>query len=526
MIHSGNVAREKLLEGVNILADTVKVTLGPKGKNVVLFNTEGKAYVTKDGVSVAKQIYSSDVSINAGIQIIREATSKTAKEVGDGTTTCTIIAQSLFKEGLELLNTTSLTTLKKGMEDAVLKVKNKIKEYSTDIVFDFDTLKYIATTSANNDETVGRLVAEGFMQAGENGIVLFEESQGNSTYIESIKGSKFNFGYASPDFITDLKKQEVNYNNARILLLDYSLDTFDVITPVLQDSLQNNYPIVIFAHNFSEEVIRKMVINQAKVGLKILPIRVLGYTDNRKETLHDIASVVNGYVCSQRESIDTTVLGHCGHIITSMSDTIIVRNEDASDDALKTRIEYLTGRIENETEEYTLKCLNERLARLVGKISTIYVGGITEVERKERYDRVEDAVCATKAALEEGICDGGGYTNIKIAHSLLSAKTPKEEAIVYKAMMTPFNQLCINAGLNSSEILHMVINGGLGYNFYTDKYQSLYLCGVIDPSKVIRVAIENAVSAVSMLLTTEAIVPPLENSINNGVLGNFPTGII
>lgn len=526
MIYNGKDARENLLMGVNTLADTVKVTLGPKGKNVVLFNSEGKAYVTKDGVSVAKQIHSSNTSMDAGIQIIREATAKTAKEVGDGTTTCTIMAQSLFKEGLELLNTIPLTTLKKGMEEAVLRVRDEIKKHSKDITFDFDTLKYIATTSANNDETVGRLVAEGFMQAGENGIVLFEESQGNSTYIESIKGSKFNFGYASSDFITDLKKQEVDYSNARVLLLDYSLDAFDVVTPVLQDSLQSNYPIVIFAHNFSEEVIRKMVINQAKVGLKILPIRVLGYTDNRKEALHDIASVVNGYVCSQGESIDTTVLGHCEHIITSMSDTIIMRSENASDDALKTRIEYLTGRIENESEEYTLKYLNERLARLVGRISTIYVGGITEVERKERYDRVEDAVCATKAALEEGICEGGGYTNIKIAYSLLSAETPKEEAVVYKAMLAPFRQLCINAGLKSSEIIHEVLTGGLGYNFYTDKYENLYLCGVIDPSKVTRVAIENAVSAASMLLTTEAIVPPLENSINNGVLGNFPTGII
>lgn len=526
MVHSGNIAREKLLKGVNLLADTVKVTLGPKGKNVVLFDSEGKAYVTKDGVSVAKQIHSSNTSIDAGIQIIREATSKTAKEVGDGTTTCTIMAQSIFKEGLELLDTIPLTALKKGMEEAVSKVRNKIKEYSKDITFDFDTLKYIATTSANNDEAVGKLVAEGFIKASENGIVLFEESQGNSTYIESIKGSKFNFGYASSDFITDLKKQEVNYNNARVLLLDYSLDTFDVVTPVLQDSLQSNYPIIIFAHSFSEEVIRKMVINQAKVGLKILPIRVLGYTDNRKETLHDIASVVNGYVCSQGEPVDTTVLGYCEHIIASMSDTIIMRSEDTSDDALKTRIEYLTGRIENESDEYALKYLNERLARLVGRISTIYVGGITEVERKERYDRVEDAVCATKAALEEGICEGGGYTNVKIVHSLLSSKTPKEEAIVYKAMLAPFRQLCINAGLDSSEILHRVVNGGLGYNFYTDKYESLYLCGVIDPSKVTRVAIENAVSAASMLLTTEAIVTPLENSINNGVLGNFPTGII
>lgn len=526
MIYNGKEARENLLIGVDTLADTVKVTLGPKGKNVVLFDSEGKAYVTKDGVSVAKKIQSSDIRVDAGIQIIREATSKTAKEVGDGTTTCTIMAQALFKEGLELLDSIPLTTLKKGMEEAVLKVKDLIKEHSKDITFDSDTLKYIATTSANNDETIGKLVAEGFIQAGENGIVLFEESQGNSTYIESIKGSKFNFGYTSPDFITDLKKQEVNYSNAKVLLLDYSLDSFDTITHILQDSLQNNYPIVIFAHNFAEEVIRKMVINQAKVGLRVLPIRVLGYTDNRRETLHDIASVINGQVYTQGSLIGIEGLGRCKNIISSLSDTIVIRDENDSDALLNTRIEYLTGRIENEADEFTIKQLNERLARLVGRISTIYVGGVTEVERKERYDRVEDAVCATKAALEEGICEGGGYTNVKIVHSLLSSKTPKEEAIVYKAMLAPFKQLCTNAGLDSSEILHRVVNGGLGYNFYTDKYESLYLCGVIDPSKVTRVTLENAVSAVSMLLTTEAIVAPPVNSNNNGVLGNFPTGII
>ena len=525
MIANKKEAKEKLLSGVNLLADNVKITLGPKGKNVILFNSEGKAYLTKDGISVAKQVGSKDVFEDAGIQIIREATAKTAKEVGDGTTTSTILSQALFNEGLKLLEKHSLTELKEGVQQATAKIKDKIKEYSKEVTFDFDTLKYIATTSANNEENIGKLVAEGFMQAGENGIVLFEESQNNATYIESIKGSKFNLGYASVDFITDLKRQEANYKDAKILLLDYSLESFEVVTPVLQEVVKTNTPIVIFAHNFSESVMRKFIINQSRIpNFNILPIRVIGYSENRTETIKDIASVTNGYVHIQNEPIQVLGLGECDRIITSATDTIIIRSEKAIDSLLESRIDYLLGRINNTIDEAVLKQLNERLARLVGRVSTIYVGGVTDVERKERYDRVEDAVCATKAALEEGICEGGGFTYLKIANELYSPDNSPVENLVYDAMTMPFKQLCINADLNEVDIISGMGDFNKGYNFYTDTYDNLFDCGIIDPAKVTRVALENAVSAVSMLLTTEAIVfndkPQNILNLNHGICCN------
>lgn len=525
MIANGNKAKEKLLEGVNLLANNVKITLGPKGKNVILFNNEGKAYLTKDGISVAKQVYSADVFEDAGIQIIREATAKTAKEVGDGTTTSTILSQFLFNEGLNILNKCSLSELKEGMLKAVNKIKEKIKEYSKEVTYDFETLKYIATTSANNDENVGKLVAEGFIQAGENGIVLFEESQGNFTYIESIKGSKFNLGYVATEFITDLKKQEANYHNAKVLLLDYSLESFNDITSILREVITTGTPLVIFAHNFSDDVIRKLIINQSKLSnLNILPIKVIGYSDNRTETIKDIASVTNSYIYSQNEPIQIIGLGECEKIISSATDTIIIRSNNSAEELLNSRIDYLLGRINNTADEATLKHLNERLARLLGRVSTIYVGGITEVERKERYDRVEDAVCATKAALEEGICEGGGFTYLKIANDLYSADNSISENLVYDAITMPFKQLCKNAELNEVDIIAGMGDFNKGYNFYTDTYDKLFDCGIIDPAKVTRVALENAVSAVSMLLTTEAIVfnenPQNILNLNHGICCN------
>jgi chaperonin GroEL len=508
MVERGSIARQCITFGVDLLANTVKVTLGPKGRNVVLFNNEGKAYLTKDGISVARHIHSNDPFEDAGIQIVREAAAKTAKVAGDGTTTSTILAQTLMHKGLECLKTMSPIELKSGMNSALEKVVNKIKEYSKPVSFDFDTLKYIATTSANNEEAIGELVAKGFVEAGENGIVLFEEFQGERTYINSIGGAKFDIGFLSTDFITDAKKQEVNYKEAKVALFNYSVNSFDVIKPILQDAVSNEYPIVLIAHDFSDVVIRKMLINQMKNDkVRILPMRVAGYTGHRKEVLEDIAAVVESKVYYPGENINISELGLCSQVISNVSNTTIVRSDSCSTDKLDDRIDIIKGQIENETEPYLIEHLNKRLARLVGKISTIYVGGTTDVERKERYDRVEDAVCATQAALEEGICKGGGFTYLKIYRDIMKEDCSPSESIVYEALEAPFRQLCNNSGLDFATVLNDIPpTWDKGYNFFTDKYEDLYECGIIDPAKVTRVAIENAVSVASMLLTTEAIV--------------------
>ena len=508
MIVNGNIARQEITHGVDLLADTVKVTLGPKGRNVILFNNEGKAYLTKDGISVARHIHSDNPFEDAGIQIVREAAAKTAKVAGDGTTTSTILAQALMHKGLECLKTMSPIELKNGMNVALERVVSKIKKYSKPVSFDFDTLKYIATTSANNEEAIGELVAKGFVEAGENGIVLFEESQGERTYISSIGGAKFDIGFLSTDFITDAKKQEVNYKDAKVALFNYSVNSFDIIKPILQDAVTNEYPVVLIAHDFSDVVIRKMLINQMKnEKVRILPLRVAGYTGHRKEVLEDIAAVVESKVYYPGDNVSISELGVCGQVISNVSNTTIVRSDSSSTSKLEERIDIIKGQIENETESFLIEHLNKRLARLVGKISTIYVGGTTDVERKERYDRVEDAVCATQAALEEGICKGGGFTYLKIYRDLLQDTFASSESIVYETLEAPFRQLCNNSGLDFATVLNGIPpTWNEGYNFFTDTYEDLYECGIIDPAKVARVAIENAVSVVSMLLTTEAIV--------------------
>lgn len=508
MISKGNNARNEILNGVNMLADTVKVTLGPKGRNVILYNNEGKAYLTKDGISVAKHIHSNNLYEEAGIQIVREAAAKTAKIAGDGTTTSTIISQSLFDGGIRALEFFSPLELREGMFKALEDITAKIKERSRPVSFDFDTLKYIATTSANNDESIGQLVARGFVEAGENGIVLFEESQGDITYINSIGGARFEIGFLSTDFITDAKKQEVNYKDAKVALFNYSINSFDIIKPILQDAVNNDgHPVVLIAHDFSDVVIRKMIINQMRSDkIRILPIRVAGYTGHRKEVLEDIAAVVDTKVYYPGETVDITTLGECGQIISNVMNTTIVRSDSCGIERLNERIDIIKGQIENETEPFLIENLNKRLAKLVGKISTIYVGGTTDVERKERYDRVEDAVCATSAALEEGICEGGGMTYLKIAGEA-SLDVSHGECLVYNAIAEPFRQLCINSEVPYNEILKGIEDDmSKGYNFYTDKYENLFDVGIIDPAKVARVALENAVSVASMLLTTEAIV--------------------
>lgn len=511
MILHGNDARLKVQEGVNMLADAVKITLGPKGRNVILYNNEGKAYMTKDGISVARHISSKDPLVEAGIQIVREASAKTAQLAGDGTTTSAVLAQKLLYDGLNQLDKgITPIALKEGMLKTTNFITQVILNGSTPVSYNFDNLSYIARTSANNDSEIGKLVAESFMDAGENGIVLFEESKSDKTYINSIGGAKFEIGFVSTDFITDAKKQECNYKNAKVLLLDYSVNTFDIIKPALvAASKDNGRPIVIFAHDFSDLVIRKILMNQMRnPDVNVLPLRVAGYTGHRKEVLHDIAAVVNGVVYTPTDTIDYDDLGTCGQVISNTIDTTIIREEDAPDTKLQERIDVIKGQIENEEEDFLKENLNKRLAKLVGKISTIYVGGVTDVEKKEKYDRVEDAVCATRSALEYGVVEGGAMTYLRIYFGLKDMQdlTPGE-AIVRDCLTAPFMQLCENACINPEDFLgDLEENQKIGINFYTGRLENLTESGIIDPAKVLITAIENAVSVVSMLLTTDCIV--------------------
>lgn len=507
-------ARSALKDGVDKLASAVKVTLGPKGKNVILFN-EGKAFLTKDGVSVAKKVSSDNSFERAGIQILREAALKTAEEAGDGTTTSTILAQRLFKLGLkELQDGHSSAKLKAGMLSCTEIVVNRLKEQTELISIDqMDRLRYIAATSANNDSTIGELVANAFTFAGKEGLVTFEMSTSGDTYINTLEGMQLDNGIYSKEFITNQKRFETVYEDARVLLFNGTINSFNEVVNIIKKV--TNIPFVIFASDFGENAIRGFLRNNYQGNTRILPIKLTGFSGNRLETLEDLAAITGGTIFDSntiKSEIVCTLsrMGIIKKIISSVTKTTIIRAEEASV-AYEERKKDLIGQIEYaksispESEELAKK----RLAKFLGKVATIYVGGNTEVEAKERYDRVEDAVCATRAALEEGISAGGGSVFINIQRELRNEyEGPNSNAgfeIVVDSLSAPFEQLCINSGNRPEEILKG-INDAIGFNFENNTFAELKAIGVIDPTKVLRVALENAVSAASMLLTTECIV--------------------
>lgn len=510
-----NDARRALEQGVNTLASAVKVTLGPKGKNVILFN-DGKAFLTKDGVSVAKKVSSDNAFRKAGIQILREAALKTAEEAGDGTTTSTILAQKMFLLGLtELSRGHPSSILKAGMLSCVEEVVKLLKEQTELIdVTHKDRLKYIATTSANNDSVIGDLVADAFTFAGKDGLVTFELSPSGNTYIDTLDGIQLDNGIYSKEFITNSKKFETAYDDARVLLFNSSINSFNEVVGILKQvaGAPIVVPIVIFANDFGENAIRGFLRNNYQGTTKILPIKLTGFSGNRLETLKDLAAITGGTILNSTSAVCTLdKLGKVKKIISSVTKTTIIRAEDVNESYeerkkdLEGQIDYAKS-ISPESEELAKK----KLARFLGKVATIYVGGSTEVEAKERYDRVEDAVCATRAALEEGISSGGGSTFINIQRTLrenFGYKPGVSEGfeVVLDSLSAPFEQLCANSGIKPEEILEG-IGKTVGFNFENGEFAELKTIGVIDPTKVLRVALENAASVASMLLTTECIV--------------------
>lgn len=517
MISRSKEARLGIKKGVDMLADTVKVTLGPKGRNVILYNNENQAYMTKDGVSVARHISSKDPLENAGIQILREASLMTAKSAGDGTTTSIVLAQHMFKNGLVALEHSDAHTIKAGMESMLKRVDKFIIDNSKKIKYNESDLYQIALTSSNGDTTVASAVAKAFINAGENGVVMFEDDpHGKTISSTSIEGAMFDLSIATTDFITDQGKQLARYDNAKVFLYDDPINSFDIIKGLMGSALSDNArPLIIVAHDFSDNVLRKILLNMYRnPDIKVLPIRVAGYTGHRREVLGDIAAVTDCEVYSSTSTIDYSGLGECGYVIADAINTTFVRPETFDSRSLEGRIAVIKSQIENEKEEFLLENLEKRLAKLVGKVTTIYVGGATNVERKERYDRVEDAVCATKAALRSGISVGGGvtflhtYAHIHGELDLNNNQLNLGEQIVFNALLAPFEQLCDNANKSAESIIIGLFDDfDKMYDFSDDGgYKLISESNIFDPTEVLLEALRNAVSVVSMLLTTECAV--------------------
>ena len=519
MIQTKEQAQESLLKGVNILADIVKTTLGPKGSTVILHTPEGKAYTTKDGVSVARQVFDNDMMVDAAIQLVREATAKTAEVAGDGTTTSTILAQSLIQQCLIQIqkNGVSALALKKGMEQALKDVIEKLKDekYSTKVGFDFKSLKDIATISANNDSELGTLVAQAFMDAGKDGLVMFDNSSTEETTVDVLKGMQFDSGLISPAFITNHRAQAAEYEkkdvSVQVVLIDNIVkDMQELARNGLNTAFVNNAPILLVAQDFTQLVLKEIVQNNLRNNTQIIPVKADGFGIGKTECLRDIAAITDAQIFDDTKNVKASGFGICDKVVVSKYNTTIIKSSQIPDEPLQERADILKGRIEEETNDYNKKKLQEKLAKLIGKMVVIHVGGITEAVAKEKYDRVEDAVYATKAAIEEGVSIGGGCTYLDIAEELYETQDTENASVVgytvvMEALKAPFKQLCANGCIDISKESIKPTDCD-GYNFLTNEWCDMKKAGIIDPTKVLRVALENAVSIASLIITTSGII--------------------
>ncbi len=510
-------ARDLLKDGVNTLADAVKVTLGPKGRNVVIEKKFGAPQITKDGVTVAKEIELSCPYENIGAQMVKEVASKTGDDAGDGTTTATILAQAIVNVGLKNVTAgANPMELKRGIDKAVAAVVAYIKANSEEVGDNFDKIKQVAKISANNDETIGSLIAEAMRKVKKEGVITVEEAKGTDTEVKVVEGMQFDRGYISPYFITDSEKMEADMENPYVLLCDKKISTMKDLMPVLEPVAQSGRPLVIIAEDVDGEALATLVVNRLRGSLKIAAVKAPGFGDRRKEMLEDLAILTGGVVISEDKGmkLDTAtidMLGQAEKITIDKENTTVV-NGAGNKEAIEARVAQIRKLIENSTSDYDKEKLQERLAKLAGGVAVLYVGAASEVEMKEKKDRVDDALSATRAAVEEGIVTGGGVTYIRALKALAKVKGETEDEntgieIIKRAIEEPLRTIANNGGQEGSVVVNAVKEGkgGFGYNARTGKYEDLMKAGVTDPAKVTRIALENAASIAGMLLTTECV---------------------
>ena len=511
-------AREELKKGVDALADAVKVTLGPKGRNVIIGKQFGAPHITKDGVSVAREVELDEPFRNMGAQLVKEVASKTGDDAGDGTTTATVLAQAIIAVGLKNVTAgANPMDLKRGIDKAVAAVVEGIREMSQEVGDDFKKIEDVARVSANNDETIGRLIAEAMEKVKKEGVITVDEAKGTETTIEVVEGMQFDRGYISPYFVTDTEKMECVMDSPFILLHDKKISNLKDILPVLEATAQSGRPLLIIAEDVDQDALAALVVNRLRGSLKVCAVKAPGFGDRRKEMLEDIAILTGGTVISEEKGMkldQATIqdLGHANTITVNKENTTIV-NRDGDKERIAARVAQIKAQIAQTTSDYDREKLQERLAKLAGGVAVLHVGAPSEVEMKEKKDRVDDALSATRAAIAEGIVPGGGVAYIRCLDRLRDLKGANEDeqtgiAIVERAIEEPLRQIAANAGVEGAVVVQKVSEGSgdFGYNARTDTYENLLAAGVIDPAKVTRVALENAASIAGMFLTTECVI--------------------
>lgn len=511
-------ARDQLKKGVDTLADAVKVTLGPKGRNVVIEKKYGAPQITKDGVTVAKEIELDDAKENVGAQLVKEVASKTGDQAGDGTTTATVLAQAIVGVGLKNVTAgANPMDLKHGIDKAVTTVVESIKKQAHEVGSDYAKIEQVASISANNDAEIGKLIADAMRKVSKDGVITIEEAKGTDTDIKVVEGMQFDRGYISPYFVTNADTMEVEMEKPYVLIYDKKISNLKELLPILEPAVQSGRPLLIIAEDVDSEALTTLVVNRLRAQLKICAVKAPGFGDRRKEMLEDIAILTGSTVISEEKGIKLEnatldMLGTAEKITVDKDNTTIV-NGAGKKDAINTRIAQIKAQIAATTSDYDREKLQERLAKISGGVAVLYVGAPSEVEMKEKKDRVDDALSATRAAIEEGIVPGGGVAYIRAIKALSKLKGDNDDEqtgidIVKRAIEEPLRQIVANAGREGAVVVQTVSEGkdDFGYNARTDKYENMFAAGIVDPAKVTRVALENAASIAGMFLTTECVI--------------------
>ena len=511
-------AREELKKGVDALADAVKVTLGPKGRNVIIEKKFGAPHITKDGVSVAREVELEDAFQNMGAQLVKEVASKTGDDAGDGTTTATVLAQAIINVGLKNVAAgANPMDIKRGIDKAVAAVVAHIKSQAEEVGDDLKKIEDVARVSANNDAEIGKLIAEAMRKVKKEGVITVDEAKGTETTVDIVEGMQFDRGYISPYFVTNTEKMECDMDHPYVLIYDKKISSLKEMLPILEATAQSGRPLLIIAEDVDQEALATLVVNRLRGSLKICAVKAPGFGDRRKEMLEDIAVLTGGVVISEEkgmklESATVDMLGRANKVEVSKENTTIIDGA-GNKDAIAARVAQIKAQIEQTTSDYDREKLQERLAKLAGGVAVLHVGAPSEVEMKEKKDRVDDALSATRAAIAEGIVPGGGVAYIRCVEKLEAVKGDNDDEttgilIVKRAIEEPLRQIVANAGVEGAVVVQKVKDGtgDFGYNARTDRYENLMAAGVIDPAKVTRVALENAASIAGMFLTTECVI--------------------